>query len=649
VFFLLFDLYSQARPLPPLPPDGSFTARGHIWFRPDPTNKLTLADILQSPASFTPVPANIPQFGKNQPPHWLRCPVANLSSSEQSFVLEVDFPFLDTVQFFQLTNGNLLVTQSKPIGWVTPLAARPERHRNPLFYFSLPAGSTSQIYIRASAGQNRLSVPIRLWTREAFRDYDRSDRTFWGWMIGIFICIVFISGLLYVLLRDQVYGYYALYGLASALYMVSIEGFWLEWIDRADYGFITANDFRHIWNYTQAILNVLFLRWFILRDVIRLRRVKWVYFISLSAICLNMLYLLLSYQFPLTFTQHNSWILLIGSLNYFLPVAAFTVLVIWIAFRPDSRHTLLGQSAQMYLLSMTPLLLVTALSLLRNYNVVPDHFLLRNEGNALAIVFEFIILNIGLGYRYKRILDERQRLTEETHQQQQESIETQLRLQKQEVLALEAQLRFQREKERIARDLHDHVGSQLSIIATSLDYPAESARFTQRAATVSSYAREAIQSLRDAIWAIHQEQVSLIEFRIKIQQYIQQQQKLIEGCQLLLQGDAWETYSLSSIQALNLFRIVQEALTNAIKYAQATQITISYHLTEEYTLSLTIEDNGLGFCQQHKLDRPHYGLLNMQHRATDAGGYCRIKTEPGCGTSVQVMVALDTKNTLTTV
>ena len=634
LFCLLVSLQqfiAQGQLLPPLPPDGSFAARGRMAFCPDPTGKLTLTDMLRSSALFTPTLANIPQFGKGQPPYWFLCRVTNPTPIAQPFVAEVDYPFLDTVQFFLVDAHGQPMVQTQPVGWASRLTDRPLNYRNPLVEFSLSAGQSAQLYVRAQARANRLSVPLRLWTGTAFRQHDRSNRMRWGWLNGVFASIIFIGGLLWLLLHERVYGYYALYASASWLYLISIEGFGLEWIDQADYGLVSAVDFRHLWNYSQALLGFIFLRWYVLAPIMHLSWVRLIYRAAVLAAGTNILLLVLNHLFPTVFEQQVNWLAPFVSLIYFVPIALFAGLLVWTSFRPLSRYTLLGQSARMYLLSTTPLLLLTGLSLLRNFNLIPDHVLLRAEGNALAILLEFIILSIGLCFRYKR-------LTSEMHQQRRREADAQLRLQQQEVRALAAQLRLQHEKERIARDLHDHVGSQLSIIATSTDYPGTDQ--AAKNAAIGMYAREAIQSLRDTIWAIHQEQVSLAEFRIKLQQYMGRRQELVEGCRLVLRGNAHLPQMLNSVQALNLFRIVQEALNNALKYAQASQITISCQLTDTHDLLLSIEDDGIGFLMSTVSDETHYGLLNMQRRATDLGGSCRIDAGKGRGTSIWVRVPL---------
>jgi two-component system sensor histidine kinase UhpB len=90
-----------------------------------------------------------------------------------------------------------------------------------------------------------------------------------------------------------------------------------------------------------------------------------------------------------------------------------------------------------------------------------------------------------------------------------------------------------------------------------------------------------------------------------------------------------------------LFRIAQEALTNAAKHAQATHVTVTVEV-ENGTLRLAVADDGIGFDLEH-LTEPNgsrgWGLLTMTERAEGVGGHCRIETGPGQGTQVIVEVS----------
>lgn len=88
-----------------------------------------------------------------------------------------------------------------------------------------------------------------------------------------------------------------------------------------------------------------------------------------------------------------------------------------------------------------------------------------------------------------------------------------------------------------------------------------------------------------------------------------------------------------------VFRIVQEALTNIIRHAQATRVSIAMK-EENGALVLTVTDNGRGITENEKTSRKSLGLLGMQERAHLIGGNVEIVGLPGAGTTLQVRVPL---------
>lgn len=97
-------------------------------------------------------------------------------------------------------------------------------------------------------------------------------------------------------------------------------------------------------------------------------------------------------------------------------------------------------------------------------------------------------------------------------------------------------------------------------------------------------------------------------------------------------------YPLPSNVENHLLRIGQEALTNAVKYAQATQIQVEL-VCEESQCMLRIKDDGLGFDVNQISTHKGFGLLGMSERAEQIGGELAIKSQPGQGTEIVVVVS----------
>ena len=94
---------------------------------------------------------------------------------------------------------------------------------------------------------------------------------------------------------------------------------------------------------------------------------------------------------------------------------------------------------------------------------------------------------------------------------------------------------------------------------------------------------------------------------------------------------------------LQLFRIAQEAVTNAVRHAHPTRIDISVSY-DDRQVALTVADDGCGFDPntQHSVSKnnEHFGLLTMRERAEHVGGRLRIESVPGMGTTVYAFAGL---------
>ena len=97
--------------------------------------------------------------------------------------------------------------------------------------------------------------------------------------------------------------------------------------------------------------------------------------------------------------------------------------------------------------------------------------------------------------------------------------------------------------------------------------------------------------------------------------------------------------------ATNIYRIIQEALTNVARYAEATEVGVSLDQhNNDFTVLVT--DNGKGFAVSRVTDPHAVGLIGMQERAHLIGGKLVIHSTPGVGTTVSVVVPFVSKETV---
>lgn len=178
----------------------------------------------------------------------------------------------------------------------------------------------------------------------------------------------------------------------------------------------------------------------------------------------------------------------------------------------------------------------------------------------------------------------------------------------------ETELKAQQEKLRISRDLHDHIGAELTLIKSKVDvmaYSTEEASRKQELEKLSNYSKKAIDELRKTIWATQSEEVALDDFAFELRLFLQRYFDKNEVH--VLNGNE----KLNSNVALGAYRICQEAIQNAYKYAEGDEVKVNLSI-QNSTMKCLIQDNGKGFDTTN--DSFGYGLNNMKSRANELGG-----------------------------
>lgn len=204
---------------------------------------------------------------------------------------------------------------------------------------------------------------------------------------------------------------------------------------------------------------------------------------------------------------------------------------------------------------------------------------------------------------------------------------------------LETQNKLQEQRMLISRDLHDNIGAQLTFIISAIEnlkyFEPIKEQLTARYDTIAGFTKQTITELRDTIWAMNSGQVTLDSLMLRIQDYVQKARESKSSMHFACEvAENLDSHSLlASSDSIQVLRIVQEAVQNAVKYSEASQVQIKFHATKK-DLVATIHDNGRGFDQETIL--LGNGLYNMQKRAEELGGKVEIKSGLGQGTTVKL-------------
>jgi signal transduction histidine kinase len=203
---------------------------------------------------------------------------------------------------------------------------------------------------------------------------------------------------------------------------------------------------------------------------------------------------------------------------------------------------------------------------------------------------------------------------------------------KRETLQQKSTLALQEERLRISRDLHDHIGAELTLISSSVEVA--TGHDDPVLQEISGFARNAMGQLRETVWAIRNESIAVDAFADRLRDYASRLCAPVRMVlQVQVQGEAGRV--LSPTGTLQLYRLCQEAVHNAVKYSQSATLDIVI-VANATQVAVTITDKGIGFDVATRSSG--YGLGNMKARAAEQGGTVQVTSAQGNGTVVHVMM-----------
>jgi signal transduction histidine kinase/ligand-binding sensor domain-containing protein len=193
---------------------------------------------------------------------------------------------------------------------------------------------------------------------------------------------------------------------------------------------------------------------------------------------------------------------------------------------------------------------------------------------------------------------------------------------------------------RIATDLHDDIGANLTRIAVLSEVARR--RYGSRAevgddplTSIATLSRESVDSMGDIVWAISPNRDRVDDLVRKMREHADD---------LLAVRDVGLTFDVDGIPPddrigldvrRGVFLIFKEAVTNASRHSHCTAVSVRFHVDGRNGV-LTVSDNGVGFDNAAEGN----GLVNMRRRAELMGGMLRVESRPGAGATIHLSVPL---------
>jgi len=214
-------------------------------------------------------------------------------------------------------------------------------------------------------------------------------------------------------------------------------------------------------------------------------------------------------------------------------------------------------------------------------------------------------------------------------------------------LALDYQSDVERERQKLAREIHDELGSILT--ATKMDISwvikylkTEYPDITEKLKKTNRYLDQGINFKRQIVQELHPSMIATFGFWPALKTLIEDATERSKWKLNLILPD--ENTKIDETISLVAYRVVQETINNTIKYAQATELSV-HIINDEKNLKIEIQDNGVG-VDLDKLEKTTHGLSGMRHRILAIGGHFEMVSSIGNGVFTRAILPLDIKPTL---
>jgi signal transduction histidine kinase len=225
------------------------------------------------------------------------------------------------------------------------------------------------------------------------------------------------------------------------------------------------------------------------------------------------------------------------------------------------------------------------------------------------------------------------------HRVQQRTVQLQKEVRDRE--KAEYQRAVAQERARIARDLHDDLGSSLTeitMLATAspgLQLPRDEA--SERMDTIAGKSRNLVYALDEIVWAVDPERDNLASVARYLASYAEEYLAGLKvACRVQI-PNSFPDLPVSGEVRHHLFLAVKEALNNAVRHSGASEVGFRVRLLENQ-LCILITDNGSGFDTLARSNGN--GLLNLRNRLEHLHGRCELESAPGVGTTVSLQLPL---------
>ncbi len=344
----------------------------------DPSNKLTIADVISQPENMVSAPLSDIPWDFTQQSYWLSIKLKNKTPKKYQLFAHFDNPMLDDLRVYQL-NQQQKVIKTKQLGDLfTDLNLSEKTILN--FKFEIQANKETQLLIRLkSTGLPK--TPIYIYDNQEYRELTQAIHLVWGLFVGILIMIALYNLVLFFSIKDTLYLIYVAYTLTILILMGVVLGFgyylWPQIIQNQFQIYVVPI------NFLTAIFTLLFAVYFL-----RYHKTKGrLYHLSLGYIYCMLALMFLSFWLP-EYIAAQIFFVIMGGLYLLSSILIFNKLV----------HSYFW--AKFYAISWLPLITGATIQPMMLTGVIEYSFLTRHSF-MIGVLFEIVLMAMALAERMR--------------------------------------------------------------------------------------------------------------------------------------------------------------------------------------------------------------------------------------------------------
>ena len=550
----------------------------------DSLGSLTFEDILSEKTQerFRKVPGEMNNLGYREETIWLKFSVTNYSNKTE-WLLNFNYSPIDEVLIYIIVDDSL-ADESKA-GLMYPMNDREFVHRYIIFPVKLEIGKQYLVYSKIKSGKS-IPINLELDLEDHFHKSDVIKVLLLGIFYGGILLMAFYNLFLFVTIKDLSYLFYSLYAIGVGIYQSAIDGF----------AYIILFPDTPTFNLNFAVSNVWSLYiWGMLfsREFLQLRKYsKLIDYLVLMFVGFILILFILSLNGEITNTK-------ITATTGAVYISLMILMGIYTLIKGD-------KNAKYFLLATMFFLSGAFFRLVKNFGLI-DATVLTDYGVPYGLLIEMAILSFALGNRINEL-----KKNEE----------------KDKALI----------RSRIASDLHDEIGSNLSSISVSSQMIIKSKNLNESDKSlledITVTAKETASSIRDIIWFINPENDKEGNLLARMKDTAS---KLLQGKEYTFNTNGCEQIKQRDLKfRRNLYLIYKEILNNIVKHSEAKKVVIRISESGSKIL-LEVEDDGIGFTNDKTIQMGE-GLKNIKKRAKEQNGIAEVKSDNSGGTKWKIMI-----------